>query len=271
MKKIGLISLLTLLVSVIMIGCGNNSKQDPLPPPPPGSSYSFINASTPLDIEESSKDYNLSVQLVDGGFGVPGETVKMKAFDDAFGIVDPAEVETDDDGWAHFSYHSPDDVRELSGQSVTLQATLIMYDDDDEDDNESLPIESIAKDFVLNFVPGEDYHLSDNSTIAVFVGITGGDANQTAKPVKTSYTISAYVVDEDDLGVEGEKVKISILLADFGYITPGTAVTDDTGRAVFTYTVSDDIATMVGLSTQVKMIYSDNDTMLVTIRVVPAP
>ena len=268
MKKIGLISLLTLLVSVFMIGCGGNSKKDPLPPPPPGSSYSFINSSTPLDIEESSKDYNLSVQLVDGGFGVPGETVKMRAFDDAFGIVDPAEVETDDDGWATFSYHSPDDVRELSGQSHTLQATLIMYDD--EDDNESLPRESIAQDFVLNFVPGGNYHLSEKSTYEVYVGIAEGDANQTAKPVKTSYTISAYVVGEDDLGVEGEKVNISILLADFGYITPAAAVTDDTGRAVFTYTVSDDIVFMVGWVTQVNIIYSDNDPMPVTITVGPA-
>jgi len=240
---------------VIMVGCGGNSKQDPLPPPPPplpGSSYSFTNASTPLDITESDKDYSLSVQLVDGAFGLPGETVKMVAFDSSYGIVDPAEVETDDSGWAHFSYHSPDNVSEIVGQSKTLQA---VYDDE----NGTV----LIQDFVLNFyaAQGGKYHLSYSTTqVLVELALEGG-VDGILVPVQTSYEISTYVVGENDLGIEGEKVRISILDADFGYITPGTAVTDDTGRAVFTYTVSDNIASMYERNTQVNLKYpGTNDT-----------
>ena len=273
MKKIGLISLLAFLVSMIIIGCGSNSKQDPLPPPPPppsGSSYSFTNASTPLNIDESGKGYDLSVQLIDGEFGLPGQTVKMAAFDSKYGIVDPAEVETDDSGWAHFSYHSPDNVDDLINQSTTLQAVLTIYDD--EDDNETVPVRSITQDFVLNFVAPQDekYKLSDYSTSSVYVGIAV-DANNTAKPVKTSYTINAYIVDEDNLGVEGEKVSITVLDGIFGYITPGTAVTDESGRVEFTYTVADDIVEMpIGSIAYVNLVYYDTK-FPVEIRIVSAP
>jgi hypothetical protein len=60
----------------------------------------------------------------------------------------------------------------------------------------------------------------------------------------------------------------------FGYVTPGNVKTDDSGRAEFTYNVSDGIVQMVGSSTTVDLVYINNDRtdrLTVQIRVVPAP
>lgn len=274
MKKIGLISLLTLLVSVIIIGCGSNTKQDPLPPPsppPPGSSYSFINASTPLDIGESDEDYNLSVQLIDGAFGLPGETVKMAAFDVNYGIVDPAEVETDDSGWAHFSYHSPDNIRDVDGQSITLQAVLIMYD---EDNNETVPVGSITQDFVLNFhfvpepptpVPPEPpveslFHLTSQSTPIVV------DHNNAIEQV------DAFLVDANNIGVGGKTVVVGALDNKYGSFSRKTDVTDVSGEVHFWYDGPSDITPLIGTSTSFNLIYTEGgvvmDSLPVTINFV---
>jgi len=258
MKKIAGMMTVALFAVLVILGCGSNTKLDPLPPPPPGSTYAFVNASTPLDIDESDKDYNLSVQLVDGAFGLPGETIKMATFDSKYGIVDPAEVETDDSGWAHFSYHSPDDLRDVGGQSITLQAVLIIYNEDD-DNNETAPVGSMTQDFVLNFavIPeGNLYHLTNQSTPIIVVV----DTNDTNGTGSTTKEISAYVVDKDNVGVKGQTVTIGILDQRFGSISPASTQTDAAGKASFTYTVSDTIASQIGNSTTVNMYYKENET-----------
>ena len=258
MKKIGVYTILTLFATILMIGCGSNTKQDPLPPPPPpppGSSYSFTNASTPLDINESDKDYDLSVQLIDGAFGLPGQTVKMAAFDSNYGIVDPAEVETDDGGWAHFSYHSPDNIDDISGQSITLQAVMEIYDDEDE--NRTVPVRSITQDFVLNFffVPappappapippiGNLYHLTNQSTPIVV-----DENNAIEFP-------SAYVVDANNTGIEGETVVVGMLDYKYGDFTFTSIETDETGKATFIYDGPDDITPLIGTSVDFNISY----------------
>ncbi len=265
MKKIGLISLLTLLVSVIMIGCGGNSKLDPLAPIVV-SPYTFTNASTPLEITESDTAYQISVQLTENGFGYPGQTVMMRPFDRTFGLIESEIVETDDSGWAVFDYLSPENLRDVSGQSITLQAVYV----DDEN------ISALTQDFVLNFavVPeGNLYRLTNQST-PVIVEIDMGDENTTASPVETSKEITAYVVDSDNIGVEGKTVTIGIVSQQFGSISPSSVETDASGKASFTYTVSDTIVSQLGNSTTVNIHYTENESttsLPVTITVSPEP
>jgi len=257
MKKIGLISLLTLLVSVIMIGCGSNSKQDPLPPIIVNP-YAFVNASTPLEILESDTVYQISVQLTEDGFGSPGQTVMMRPFDRTFGLMESETVETDDSGWAVFNYLSPENIRDVSGQSVTLQAIFEIYDD--EDDNETVPVGSISQDFVLNFavIPeGNLYHLTNQST-PIVVSLDMNDTNNTTGPTPITKEISAYVVDKDNVGVEGKTVTIGILNQQFGSIAPSSVETDAAGKAIFTYTTSDTIDSQIGNSTTVNINYTEN-------------
>ncbi len=260
MKKIGLISLLALLVSAIMIGCGGNSKQDPLPPIVVNP-YAFVNASTPLEILESDTVYQISVQLTEDGFGSPGQTVLMRPFDRTFGLMESETVETDDSGWAVFNYLSPENIHDVSGQSVTLQAVFELYDDENEggDDNETVLVGSIAQDFVLNFavVPeGNLYHLTNQST-PIVVSLDTNDTNNTNPPAITK-EISAYVVDKDNIGVEGKTVTIGILDQQFGSISPSSVETDVAGKAIFTYTASDTIDSQVGKSTIVNINYTEN-------------
>lgn len=258
MKKIGLISLLTLFVSVIIIGCGGNSKLDPIPPVPV-SPYGFVNASTPLEISERDKDYNLSVQLTENGFGYPGQIVRMLPFDRTFGQVESESVETDTSGWAMFIYHSPENLSELGGQSLTLQAVYV------DDDNTSV----LIQDFVLNFatVPeGNLYHLTNQST-PIVVSL---DMNSTTGVGGITKEISAYVVDKDNIGVPGQTVTIGILDQQFGSISPSSVLTDEAGKAIFTYATSDTIDSQIGNSTTVNINYTEyevTESLPVTIEI----
>ncbi len=245
MKKIGLISLLTLLVSVVMIGCGGNSKQDPIYASP----YAFINASTPMEITESYAIYQISVQLTENGFGYSGQTIKMRPFDRTFGLIEYETVETNDDGWAVFNYLSPENLRDVSGQSATLQ---VLYDDEEGG--------VIAQDFVLNFavVPeGNLYHLTNQST-PIIVVLDMNDTDNTGGTGGITEEISAYVVDSDNIGAEGKTVTIGILNQQFGSISPSSVETDAAGKATFTYTTSDNIDSQIGNSTTVNINYTEN-------------
>jgi len=248
MKKIAGMMTVALFAVLLIFGCGSNTKLDPIGG---GSPFAFINASTPMDINISSSDYNLSVQLIEDGFGSAGQTIKMEVFDSKYGIVDPAEVETDNSGWAVFNYHSPEDLHTVNGQSVTITA---VYDDG----NGSI----LFQNFVLNFsvVEGSQYRLTNQST-PIVVSLDTNDTNNTNPPAITK-EISAYVVDRDNIGVEGQTVTIGILDQRFGSISPSSVETDAAGRAVFTYTASDTIASQIGNSTTVNIYYKENDVTM---------
>jgi hypothetical protein len=137
MKNIGSMSLLIFLISVIMIGCGGNSELDTS-----GSPYIFANATKPMKITENDTVYQLSVQLMENGSGYPGQIVKIKPFSRSLGLVESESVETDVDGWAVFNYISPESIRNVSGQSLVMQAVY--------SDNENNSV-LLIQNFVLNF------------------------------------------------------------------------------------------------------------------------
>ncbi len=141
MKKIGLMSLLVFLMSATMIGCGGNSELSTAVSAS-GSSYAFTNASKPLKITENDTAYQIRVQLTENGIGSPGQTVIMRPFDSVYGFIESEMVETDADGWAVFDYIPPENIHNVAGQSLTLQAVY----SDNENSNKLL-----IQSFVLNF------------------------------------------------------------------------------------------------------------------------
>jgi len=258
MKKIVGIVAAILLTALTIAGCGSNTKLDPIGG---GSPFAFINATTPMKIEEGGKVYELRVQLIEDGFGSAGQEIKMLPFDSKYGLLESESVETDTSGWAVFNYTAPEDLREVSGQSTTLHALF-------DDGNGSV----IAQDFVLNFISvpsGNLYHLTNQST-PIIVSMDTNDTNNTTPPAITK-EISAYVVDKDNIGVEGKTVTIGILDQQFGSISPSSVETDAAGKASFTYTASDTIESQIGNSTTVNINYTENGvttSLPVTIEVV---
>ena len=258
MKKIGIFSLLFSFVLLWIVGCGSDTRLNPIGG---GSPYAFVNASTPMKIEEGGKTYELSVQLLEDGFGSPGQEVKMLPFDRKFGSLDTESVDTDESGWAKFNYTAPEDLREVSGQSATLNALF-------DDGNGTV----IGQEFVLNFISvpeGNLYHLTNQST-PIIVSLDMNDTNNTTPPAITK-EISAYVVDKDNIGVKDKTVTIGILDQQFGSISPSSTKTDAAGKATFTYTASDTIESQLGNSATVNINYKENgvtQSLPVTIEVV---
>jgi hypothetical protein len=245
MKKIAGIIAGIFAAAVLIIGCGSNSKLDPIDG---GSPFAFLNASSPMKIEEGGKVYQLSVQLIENGFGSAGQEIKMLPFDRKYGLIESEIVDTDTSGWAVFNYQAPEDLREVSSQSTTLNAIF-------DDGNGSV----IAKKFVLNFIDvnsGSLYRLTNQST-PIIISLDMNDNNNTTPPAITK-EISAYVVDRDNVGAEGKTVTIGILDQQFGSISPSSTETDAAGKAIFTFTASDMIDLQIGKSTTVNLNYTEN-------------
>ncbi|SFV63348.1 hypothetical protein MNB_SV-6-605 [hydrothermal vent metagenome] len=232
MKKTALFSLIAIFVVSIIAGCGSNTKADPVYASP----YQFVNASTPIDVDKSDSDYNISVQLVEDGFGFSGQTVKMRPFDSTYGTLLSSVVETDDSGWAYFLYHSPKDLTDLKGQTALMQAVYL------NDDNET----EAVQDFVLSFsaeAAETEYRMTNQSTPIIV------DSNDSAQ------TIFVYIVDGQNVGVEGETVTTSILDQRFGSISPSSVKTDAAGKASFAYAGPSDITPVIGQQTSITLRY----------------
>lgn len=219
MRKLGILAFLSLLSALFIVGCGSNTKADPIVVSP----YMFTNASTPLPITDGGKAYPLRVQLLKNGSGFSAQTVTMLPFDSRYGLVVPSAVVTDASGWAEFSYTSPESLAQVNGQSATIQA---IYDDG----NGSI----IIQDFVLNF------NRSQYSFVNATTPVNVTEASQ-------NIVISATLVNEKNVGVSDEVVTISPLPSSvYGSIDKASTTTDASGRASFSYKAP---SKLTGLST----------------------
>ncbi len=258
MKKHILTILTFLFVSVVMLtGCGSSSNDGSMPiilpeKPTPGlSGYVFDNATTPIEITQSNKDYTLQVQLLKDGFIVVGETVQLKAFSALYGDVTSYSAITGTDGYANFDYISPA-VLPASGP-IQDPLKIIFIDENNQ---------TITQEIVLDFqssTGGGQYSLVKATT-----------------PVNIKYadqveTISVYVVDTlTGLGVSEKTVTIST--PEFGDMTTSTTVTDGAGKAEFGYQAP---SSLEGLTdTVVTLSFTENSvtvTKNVEIKVIKAP
>ena len=95
-------------MSILLSGCGSDSKENPIVPvPPPATNgYAFNNLTSALNITSYEK-YKIEFQLTKDGMVVPGAVVSMKAFDKNLGSVDAYTVTTDEKGEEDFIYTPP--------------------------------------------------------------------------------------------------------------------------------------------------------------------
>ena len=95
-------------MSILLSGCGSDSKENPIEPiqPPATNGYAFSNLISELNVTEY-KTYNISFTLTKDGLVVPSATVFMKHIDKSMGSVDKYSVVTDEQGEGIFIYSPP--------------------------------------------------------------------------------------------------------------------------------------------------------------------
>ena len=222
MKKIGLISLLALLVSVVMIGCGGNSKQDPIPPVPTNG-YQLTNVTTPFDIGYAGQEKDFKIQLLKNGLPVSGEKIMTESLPAVYGFVESAMSVTDDSGYAVFHYKAADPLT-----NGIRQLALIHYDED-----------NISTIDYLNI------NIQDGSVPFEYRFVNVTTPVEITQPSESAI-ISITMVDKNNVGVPGKVVNISPLPSTkYGTINPISTTTDASGNASFSYVAPSDL---VGLT-----------------------
>jgi len=202
----------------------------------PVPSSGFFNATTPLEITQASSPYEIKVQMIEDGYVASGKTVKMKPFDSKYGGVDSYEATTGADGYAVFSYTSPN-VLPVNGTSAFFELTH---------DNGTVITQNIVLKFNTSGGGGVNpYNLVNPSTP---IEVTGGNQD---------HSISAYVVDASTgIGVAGKTVTITTLANGYGSVNTSTSETDDAGKVEFIYTSPASIAGLT--STTAKMRFTED-------------
>ncbi len=244
MKKIALISILTLLFAFVVIGCGSNNKTDPLPPPPPASPYMLTNITAPFDIGYAGEQKEFHVQVLKDGYPVAGEIVSIGYLPANFGFVDSATAISNDAGYAVFNYTAADPL--TNGiQSLELIHESV-EDPEDPEDPEDEEILIARAELTINVVNGstEFGFKFVNATTPVNVTAAGLDSE-----------ISAYLMDKDNVFAPGKVVNITPIDSKYGSMDQLTSITDGSGKASFNYTAPADL-TGLG-STSVVMSYEE--------------
>jgi len=128
MKKI--YTLVLVFFVLVLTACGTDTKENP---PEPDGPYSFFNATTPLKITAPTDNngtitgntYEIKVQLLEFGLAKSGESIQMKPFDAKYGFVTNAIEATDNNGFATFTYNSPEKYSDVRGQDITIEAIYL--------------------------------------------------------------------------------------------------------------------------------------------------
>jgi len=180
------------------------------------SQYSLVNVSTPLEITAGNQEKNITVYVVDSttNVGVSGKDVTITTIENGYGSVSSSTATTDASGKALFSYTAPSNITGLTTTTVKLRLT----------DNGV----TSEKQITLNFTPpsggGTQYSLINATNIIV------------TSPNSTK-EISVDLIDTvTGVGVSGKNISITTISNVYGAITPSIVTTNDSGKAIFTYT-----------------------------------
>jgi hypothetical protein len=231
MKKTALISIFTLLLSFIIIGCGSNTKRDPIAPTVPGEgAYELTNVTSPFNIGYAGQQSTFQVQLVQGNIPVSGEIVSAVSLPASFGFIDTTSVTTNDGGYAVFNYTAADP---LTNGTYPLE---LIFDDKNG---------SIAKTY-LNINVEEGTIPFNYQFVATTTPINVTEVSQ-------ALSINTYVMDQDNKPQEGKLVSASPLSTQFGTITPLSQLSDKSGLVSFTYQAPSDLTGLSSASTTLSL------------------
>jgi hypothetical protein len=256
---------------MIVTACGSNSKEDPTSSSSSTSSstatssgglstgdttssttstdtsvvdsaeYTFINASTPLEVTNASTTYTIKVQLIQHQLPVSGETVQLKAFQnpkDQYGTFTSMSVSTDELGYATFEYTSPSNLTAVNNSIIKLEAVL--YYGESSDGN-TTSYQELTQEFILSFKNSGTDNPDDNTTNYYF---TNASTPMQIVETETQYTIKVQLVD-NGFPVSGESVKLKVFSNPsdiYGSFNAMSATTDSLGYASFSYVSPADIS-----------------------------
>ncbi len=192
----------------------------------PTSGYDIINATTPLIIGESNTGYTISMQVVKDGYVAPGETVKLRAFNDEDGRIEATSTytaTTDVNGIARFDYVSPG-VLPLEGTSAILFADLM-----DENDTGVIATQEIelifsqngSTDIIYTIVPDQNITVTDTlQSHQIKVALSKQEIGQPAQPAVGEFVIAEFVMPIYGALAQYEAVVGADGFARFSYTSP---------------------------------------------------
>jgi len=182
----------------------------------------FFNASTPLTITQPQTTYEISVQVVKQGHIVVGQAVNLRPFNRTYGYSTSYSTVTGEDGYAKFSYISPDTLP-ADGETVTLK--LDMQDEEAgktvtqdivltfKKESPIPPVDTTG--YVLNVVPAAINISKPMESVGIDLQLLNGN-----NPVKNQVIIvHAFSISNGrmaDMKVETDNVGV----AHFTYIAP---------------------------------------------------
>lgn len=239
MKKITLMSLMTVLLSLFIVGCGSNTRQDPIAPGggsggATDNGYELTNVTTPFDIGYAGQQETFQVQLIQEGIPVSGKPVSTASLPSAFGFITKSTVETNEGGYAIFDYTAADP---LTNGSMPLD---LIYDDNGSKTTATLTIN------VLEGTVPFDYK---------FVGTTTPvEINQVSQPV----TITSYLMDKDNNPQKDKLVTIAPLDVKYGSISPIASLSTEAGLVSFNYIAPADLTGLSSTSTVMRFTEGEN-------------
>jgi len=191
-------------------------------------SYSFINATTPLEIVEAETSYNIKVQLIANGFAVTDEIVTLKAFanpNDQYGTFGAISTQTDALGYATFKYTSPKDMELVDGKLLNLTAVYVdgnlTQDFQLKFDKKEAVVVS-EKPFVVIPNSSKNIELTNNSQQAVIaIKVYAGETNSPYSQGNVLVVLPAKIVNGVDIGsFEAYSVPVVNGEATFRYTGP---------------------------------------------------
>ncbi|UFH58856.1 hypothetical protein [Sulfurovum mangrovi] len=223
-----LLMIFTFLLSVVLTGCGSNSKPD-------GTSdsngsviitttnYSLVAVPDVIDIAALGETRTLKLYLNDNDALAPveGEVIRAKVFDQNFGTLNTYTLTTDANGYVGFIYSAPD--TELPNQSLVITFEL----------ENSVPV--VDKNVTINFngstvIIGDELNTTNYQLVAVpdVLDVTAG--GETAN-------IDLYLNDTSVFSpVSGVVIKAQVFDQTNGTLNTYEVTTDSNGHAPFVYT-----------------------------------
>jgi galactitol-specific phosphotransferase system IIB component len=205
--------------------------------------YRLINP-TQLSVETPLIEQKIFVDLVDSqGVGIPSKEIKISTPNSKYGSFTYSSTKTDVSGRATFIYNAPIDILIIDKEKVNVNLSF---------KEDEVTINTVA---TLNFygtsrgIPKNNYN---------FINAT----NLIIDTASTDKIISVDLVDNRGVGVENKEVKVTTPDNKFGFISSSTAITNESGKAIFSYKTPSNISSMDGKSSDLNLTFTENDITL---------
>jgi|GEM_PF-2512479 len=189
------------------------------------SEFLLVNTTNPFLVTYAGEEKTFGVQILKSGRPVKDEEVSVATLPIEFGVVTKATVKSNEAGYAIFDYIASDP---LSNGSYDLELFHTDGNGSRITSNLHIVVDEGAQEFT--------YQLTNASTPIIL-----------SEPSQKG-DIYVYLVDKTGVGVKDKVVNLSILDNAYGTLDATVATTDDSGKATFKYTASDNL---VGLGSTV--------------------